>query len=435
MSQKPDGIKLISENRKARFDYELEDTFEAGLVLMGSEVKSIRAGQVNLKDSYIALSNGQAYLQKAHINVYKPSSYNNHEPERPRKLLLHEQELARIDRAITEKGYTCVPTRIYLKNSRVKLEIALARGKNAGDKRETIRDRDAERELARARQRAPRRRTLALIGPLILTAAFGSACATRDGHLTPGEASANPATSRPRPAAAGVSESGPAAPAGTITDEQSLTEDRTRLDELRKDIAGETKRENDELALILKDMSGWDLEPTKVRERFNSALRKRRERMDRSLRSERERFSAAEAKAREQFLSTAKAEREQLASKRMDASDRKRFFDEQDRKRAEFFAGQKDARKDFEERITERRKTFEDYAREQSNEFNQELRAYSAAYQEGRRGEEAKKRMKQKEKRLNPDQSVSATDAALIEQMREVSERKGKLIPLRSVEE
>lgn len=148
---KKESIKLIAENKKARFDYTLEDTYEAGMALTGSEVKSLRNGQVNLKDSYISFSRGEAFLQNAHISEYRASSYNNHVPERLRKLLLHAYELDQIERAIQEKGLTCVPTKIYFKNGRVKLEIALAKGKKVGDKRQSIKERDSKREIAQAK--------------------------------------------------------------------------------------------------------------------------------------------------------------------------------------------------------------------------------------------------------------------------------------------
>jgi SsrA-binding protein len=153
MTKAATGIKLIVDNRKARFDFIIEDTYEAGLELMGSEVKSIRAGQVNLKDSYIAFVNGQAFLQKAHISIYTPSSYNNHEPERLRRLLMHREELDRIERKITQQGYTCVPTKLYFKNGRIKLEVGIAKGKLKGDKRESVKNREHDREMARARSR------------------------------------------------------------------------------------------------------------------------------------------------------------------------------------------------------------------------------------------------------------------------------------------
>ncbi len=143
------GIKIITDNRKARFDYEIVDTLEAGLVLTGSEVKSLRNGQVNLKDSYVSFQGNEAFLQNAHISVYKASSYNNHDPERLRKLLLNRVELDRLQAKIREKGLSCIPLKLYFKKGLVKAELALARGKKKGDKREDIKKRDASREMAR----------------------------------------------------------------------------------------------------------------------------------------------------------------------------------------------------------------------------------------------------------------------------------------------
>ena len=140
-------VKLIVENRKARHDYMIENVIEAGVALVGSEVKAIRKGDVNLKDSYVIMINGEAYLQNVHISVYKASSYMNHEPERRRKLLLNKNELTRVARAIESKGYSCIPLRIYFKGSWAKVEIALAKGKKVGDKREASKTRDANREL------------------------------------------------------------------------------------------------------------------------------------------------------------------------------------------------------------------------------------------------------------------------------------------------
>lgn len=143
------GIKIISDNKKARFDYQIIETYEAGLVLTGSEVKSIRAGQISLKESFIAFKGHEAFLHKAHINVYQASSYNNHEPERLRKLLLHREELNKIRGRIAEKGLTAVPTKMYFKNGRVKLEIGLGRGKKTHDKRQSIKERDIKKQLRR----------------------------------------------------------------------------------------------------------------------------------------------------------------------------------------------------------------------------------------------------------------------------------------------
>jgi SsrA-binding protein len=150
------SIKIINENKKARFDYEIVETFEAGLVLVGSEVKSLRQNQCTLKDAYVAFRGHEAYLQNAHIPIYLASSYNNHDPERVRKLLLHDNELARIDAGITEKGLTCVPLKIYWKKGIAKVEIALARGKKKGDKRQAIKSREADREVQRSLRRSRR---------------------------------------------------------------------------------------------------------------------------------------------------------------------------------------------------------------------------------------------------------------------------------------
>src|SRR5258708_5604748 len=140
-------LKLIAENKKARFDFELEETFEAGIKLTGSEVTSVRAGSVNLKDSYVAFQGYEAFLQNAHISEYRASSYNNHSPERLRKLLLSRSELDQIRRAIQEKGYSCVPTKIYLKKGWIKLEIALGVGRKKGDKRDLLKERSVKKEL------------------------------------------------------------------------------------------------------------------------------------------------------------------------------------------------------------------------------------------------------------------------------------------------
>ncbi|MFP5519680.1 MAG: SsrA-binding protein SmpB [Bdellovibrionia bacterium] len=141
------SILIIQDNRKAKFDYQIIETFEAGMVLTGSEVKSLRAKSVQLKDSYISFRGDEAFLQNAHIAEYKASSYNNHAPERLRKLLLNRNELNEIFGALREKGLSCVPLKIYFKNGKVKLEIALVKGKKAHDKRESIKKRDVESQL------------------------------------------------------------------------------------------------------------------------------------------------------------------------------------------------------------------------------------------------------------------------------------------------
>ena len=140
---------LIVDNKQARFNYHIVDTYEAGLVLTGSEVKSIRAKNIQLKDAYVSFQGHEAFLQNAHISEYKSSSYNNHQPERMRKLLLHHAELEDIFAALREKGLTCVPLKMYFKNGRVKVEIGIAKGKKTHDKRESIKKQDADRQLRR----------------------------------------------------------------------------------------------------------------------------------------------------------------------------------------------------------------------------------------------------------------------------------------------
>lgn len=144
-------ILLVSENRKARFDYLIVDTIEAGVALRGSEVKSLRQNGIQLKDSYVVLKNGEAFLQGAHIGPYQASSYLNHEPERLRKLLLSHVQIDRLDRSMSEKGLTCVPLKLYFKGRWAKIELGIAKGKNAGDKRESIKNRDVDRELRQAK--------------------------------------------------------------------------------------------------------------------------------------------------------------------------------------------------------------------------------------------------------------------------------------------
>lgn len=142
-------MKTIATNRKANFEYFLLEKFEAGLALKGTEIKSIRAGQISLMESYVLVEKGQAWLIDAHIAPYNPGSRYNHDPRRPRRLLLHKKELRKMSATVAQKGVTVIPTRIYLKEGRAKIEIALARGKKLYDKREAIARRDAEREKAR----------------------------------------------------------------------------------------------------------------------------------------------------------------------------------------------------------------------------------------------------------------------------------------------
>ncbi len=147
------SILIIQENKQARFNYFITDTYEAGLVLTGSEVKSLRKKNIQFKDSYIAFKNNEAYLQNAHISEYTASSYNNHVPERLRKLLLNQKELVEILSSIKEKGLTCVPLKIYFKNGFVKLEIGLAKGKKIYDKRDSIKKRDVDMEIRQAKSK------------------------------------------------------------------------------------------------------------------------------------------------------------------------------------------------------------------------------------------------------------------------------------------
>ncbi|MEW6260372.1 MAG: SsrA-binding protein SmpB [Thermodesulfobacteriota bacterium] len=142
-------VKLIAENRKARFNYTIEEEFEAGIVLKGTEVKSLRIGKVNLKDAYAKISNGEVFIYQLHIGEYPFAYYDNHEPLRVRKLLLHKREIKRLYGKVNEKGLTLVPLKMYFKNGKVKIVIALARGKQLFDKRESIKRRDMEREQAR----------------------------------------------------------------------------------------------------------------------------------------------------------------------------------------------------------------------------------------------------------------------------------------------
>jgi len=146
-------IKIIADNRKARHNYHIDDVFEAGMVLKGTEVKSLRQGRVNLKDAYARIKQGEVFVHQMHIGPYPFAHYDNHEPLRPRKLLLHKQEIKRLFGKINEQGFTLVPLKIYFKSGKVKLQLALARGKRQYDKREAIRRRDEQRELDRARKK------------------------------------------------------------------------------------------------------------------------------------------------------------------------------------------------------------------------------------------------------------------------------------------
>jgi SsrA-binding protein len=150
------STKIVATNRKASRDYFLEDRLEAGLVLRGSEIKSVRAGQVSLREAYVRIDGQEAWLMNAHIAPYNPASRMNHEPKRPRKLLLHRREILKLYDQVRTKGRTIIPTKMYLKNGRAKLEIALATGKRKYDKRREIAKREAAREVDRALRRKGR---------------------------------------------------------------------------------------------------------------------------------------------------------------------------------------------------------------------------------------------------------------------------------------
>jgi SsrA-binding protein len=146
---KPAGEKLIVDNRRARHEYHLTDKVEAGLVLAGTEVKALRDGKATLQQAYAEVREGEAWLMGLHIPEYGHGNRSNHEPDRPRKLLLHRREIDRLYGQVREKGFTLVPTRLYFKDGRVKAEIALARGKELRDKRRDVADRDARRQIER----------------------------------------------------------------------------------------------------------------------------------------------------------------------------------------------------------------------------------------------------------------------------------------------
>jgi SsrA-binding protein len=142
--------RVVARNRKARFEYEILDTVEAGISLLGPEVKSLRAGNANLTDSYAAIRRGEVYLRNAHISPYEQASRANAEPTRERKLLLHRAEIARLEGKLAERGFTLVPLELYFRRGRVKVLLALVRGKRRHDKREAIRRREQDREVQRA---------------------------------------------------------------------------------------------------------------------------------------------------------------------------------------------------------------------------------------------------------------------------------------------
>jgi len=145
-----DGFKVVGVNRRARFEYHIEETYEAGLALAGSEVKSLRAGRVSLQDSFARVENGEVILHDLHIAIYDQAHQFNHEPKRPRRLLLNRREIGRLAGRANQAGYTLVPLRVYFKGSWAKVELAVARGKRLYDKRQAIMERDAQRQMDRA---------------------------------------------------------------------------------------------------------------------------------------------------------------------------------------------------------------------------------------------------------------------------------------------
>ena len=143
------GIKLIAENRKARFDYTIDDSIECGVVLQGTEVKSVKEGKISFPDSFAEIVKDEVWLKNFHISEYVYSSIFNHNPDRPKKLLLHREQIKRLERKVEEKGYTLIPLSFYLKNGRLKVSLGICKGKKQFDKRNTIKDRDNQREMQR----------------------------------------------------------------------------------------------------------------------------------------------------------------------------------------------------------------------------------------------------------------------------------------------
>ncbi|MCE5258377.1 MAG: SsrA-binding protein SmpB [Chloroflexi bacterium] len=155
-ARKPSGDRIVAQNRKGYHDYFISDTLEVGIVLVGSEIKSIRDNQVNLRDSYVTIRNGEAWLIGAHIAGYTEASYQDHDPRRDRKLLMHRREILKWRIMVEQKGYTIIPLKLYLAHNRAKVEIGLARGKREYDKREAIAERESERDIDRAIKEAYR---------------------------------------------------------------------------------------------------------------------------------------------------------------------------------------------------------------------------------------------------------------------------------------
>lgn len=152
-AKEPEGIETIAENRRARYDYEIGDTFEAGMELRGSEVKSLRARHVNFGDTYAIVKNGEVFLVGLKIEAYKEATHEQHEVDRTRRLLLHTEEIRRLQRAVEHKGCTLVPLKLYFKKGWAKVRLGIAKGKTKGDRREDVKRREADREVARALRR------------------------------------------------------------------------------------------------------------------------------------------------------------------------------------------------------------------------------------------------------------------------------------------
>ena len=144
-----DNVKVVVRNRRARHDYYIEETIEAGIALIGSEVKSLRMGRASLQDSYAEIAGNEAILRNAHIDQYEPAARFNHDPLRPRRLLLHKNEIRRLASKVSQKGYTLIPLSIYFRDGKAKVELAVARGRKTYDKREAIKQRDIQRESER----------------------------------------------------------------------------------------------------------------------------------------------------------------------------------------------------------------------------------------------------------------------------------------------
>ncbi|MBR1715274.1 MAG: SsrA-binding protein SmpB [Treponema sp.] len=145
----PENVKIIAQNKKARFNYTVEDSYECGIALEGTEVKSVKAGSISYVDSFAEIQNGEVWVRNFHISEYSFSSIFNHDPDRKKKLLLHKEEIKRLQRKVDEKGYTLIPLDVYLKNGRVKVKLGVCKGKKLYDKRETIKQRDIDRDMAR----------------------------------------------------------------------------------------------------------------------------------------------------------------------------------------------------------------------------------------------------------------------------------------------